>query len=284
MAGSGGSVAHEHEAVLELIAAGVRGLILYPALRPSDAPDFLCSEALGVPVVLIDVCRPEQGHTQVVFDNKRACTQMTRWLLGQGHRHIALIGEDAGLGHPTLDAREDGYREALGEQGMTVDEGLLWRIPLQALGERLPVQPRDLAPLLEPVVESLLGLREPPSAVIACDDIMAIELIELLSGRGVRVPEAVTVVGFDNRVASRHYRPAFPTTQPDFETMGEVACEALLDDLQADLQSRAVAVRRYILPAPLLVRQDRVRPPVPTSSSVRSASRAQELFQEKCLV
>ena len=250
MAGSGSDVEQEEAAVREMIAAGASGLILYPALRRDQTPDYLQDADLGVPLVLIDMCCPEQGHMQVVFDNKRAGYQMTQRLLAQGHRRIALIQEDLELYHPPLEARLKGFGNALRDAGLSLDDALIRTVNLQALDTSLPIRPVDLAAMLEPVIDGLLALPEPPSAVIACDDIMAIELIELLKRRGVRVPEEMAVTGFDNRADARHFQPAFPTTQPDFELMGEVACEALLERLDTGVSP----MQNYLLPAPLLIR------------------------------
>src|SRR5262249_33073502 len=89
---AGNSVARERTAALELIASGARGLILYPVPRVGEeaAGDYLFQEDLGVPIVLIDTCVPEQPYAQVIFDNRRAGYAMMKWLLGHGHRRIGI--------------------------------------------------------------------------------------------------------------------------------------------------------------------------------------------------
>ena len=239
MAGSGDSVARERAAALEMIAAGARGLILYPTLRQGKLRerDYLRTEELGVPLVLLDTCTRDQGHTQIIFDNKRAGAQITQWLLEQGRRRIGLILYSEDAHHPGLESRYQGYLGALQEYGLAVSPHLVRR-----------VKPDQIEAHLEPILDEWLALPEPPDAIIACSDGLAMGLIERLSGRGVRVPEDVCVAGFDNSAASRWFKPAFIKTDPDFENLGVVACETLLDGLAAG----GLPPQVYVLPVPLL--------------------------------
>ena len=241
MAGSGDSVAHERTAAREMIAAGAKGLILYPTLRQGHLQerDYLRTEDLGVPLVLLDTCTREQGHTQIIFDNKRAGAQLTHWLLGQGRRRIGLVFYEEKAHHPGLEARYQGYLGAMREHGLPVAPDLIRRVKTDHIETRL-----------EPILDEWLSRPELPDAIIACSDIVAMDLIELLSARGVRVPETVYVAGFDNSLAARWFQPAFTTTDPDFDNLGETACETLLDGIEAGGLSPQV----YVLPVPLLIR------------------------------
>lgn len=242
MGSAGNHIARERTAALELIASGARGLIVYPAPRRDYefASDYLRCEDLGVPLVLVDTCTPEQGHTQIIFDNRRAGYAMTCWLIGKGHRRIGLLSYTEHLRHPPLAARLRGYLDALQDQAITVDPALIRRF-----------EPNKQAEELETIAEEWLQMPDPPTAIIAPDDMVALELIELLHVRGVRVPDDIRVTGFDNREAARRFRPAFATTNPDFERMGEIACDLLLDGIEAG----ALIPRSHILDVPLLVRR-----------------------------
>ena len=270
MASARSDVANERVAVREMVAAGASGLIIYPTVRNGVPPerDYLRHEDLGVPVVLVDTCTPEQGHTQVIFDNRRAGRQMTEWLIKRGHRRIGLIFIDEEVHHPSLEARLRGYREALRDHGLSGDDAVVQRLPMDGTQARLGL-----------ALDTLLALPQPPTALIALDDHMAMEVIETLAHRGIHVPDQMYVAGFDNAVAARRYQPAFATTQPDFEAMGEVACEMLLDGIE----SGSLPTQTYILPVPLLIRSQAHRhlprtdsrltlnganPPTPASADV----------------
>jgi GntR family transcriptional regulator of arabinose operon len=257
MGSAGNNVARERAAALELIASGARGLVIYPVSRRDHevADDYLRREEFGVPIVLIDTCAPEQGHAQVIFDNRRAGYAMTSWLIGRGHRRIGLLSYPEYLRHSPLAARLKGYQDALLDCGIAPDPALARRFDPDREEEELAF-----------ILEEWLRLPEPPTAIIATEDTAALELIEQLQMRGVRVPEEVRVVGFDNREASRRFRPAFTTTNPDFERMGEVACEIVLEGVEAG----EIAPRTHILDVPLLVRRS---PEVPAAQPREMAAR-----------
>lgn len=242
MASSGESVEHERAAAREMIEGGVRGLVIYPALRQGEVheEDYLKFEDLGVPVVLVDTCSREQGHAQVIFDNKRAGYQVTRWLLEQDRQRIGLIFYTEEAHHAGVEARYQGYLAALRENEVQAHAALVRRL-----------NPADLPNNVDVILDDWLDGGSAPNAIIAIDDLLAMEVIERLSDRGVHVPSDICVVGFDNHVAARRFHPAFTTTNPDFENLGEVACETLLDGIEAG----ALAAQTYILPVPLAVRK-----------------------------
>jgi LacI family transcriptional regulator len=80
---------------------------------------------------------------------------------------------------------------------------------------------------------------------------MALELIALLMARGVHVPDGVRVVGFDNRAAASYFDPPIPTSAPDFERMGDVACGLLIEAIETG----SAAPRTVLLDVPLLIRK-----------------------------
>lgn len=233
------SLVHEREAVGDFLAMGARGVILYPFARARSelAEDYLCTERFEAPLVLLDTCRPDHGHTQVVFDNRRAGYAMMSHLLARGHRRIAVVLWSEHFVHPALEERLQGFQAALRKAGLALDPSLVYRF--QPLGDETSISE---------TVDRILALREPPTAIIAADDIAALEIVDLLQGRGVRVPDEIRVAGFDNRVAARRFRPALTTTSPDFEHMGELAAELLIDQIE----SGSALHRTYVLDVPLV--------------------------------
>lgn len=242
-------VERERRAVEDLISTGVRGLVVYPVPRTQAElrSDYLTGGDLPVPIVLIDTPIPAQGHTQVVFDNRRVGYAMTMWLIGRGCRRIAMLGCGENVFHASLMDRQVGYRSALRDSGIAYDPELVCGVDM-----------RNQTPDVAAALEHWFALHEPPTAIVGADDVTALEAIDLLSSAGVRVPEDVRVVGFDNRDEARRHHPVFPTTSPDFERMGELACDLLLDAIQGD----AGPDRTYVLDVPLLTRRgaDRAAP------------------------
>lgn len=239
---AGQNTLRERATAQELIAAGAQGLIVYPVPRTADEAqdDYLVADDPGIPVVLIDTCWEQQGHTQVVFDNYRAGYDMTAMLVSRGHKRIAFLLYLEAIHHSTLAARLHGYRDAIRDRGLPVDERLIGRYSPYASTMWPP----------ESVTE-WLALDSPPTAILAPEDTAAIDLIEHLLTKGIRVPEDIRIVGFDNREAARRFQPAFTTTNPDFERMGELACEQLLRGVEGE----PMAERTYVLDVPILPRR-----------------------------
>jgi GntR family transcriptional regulator of arabinose operon len=227
---AGQSVESERAALEEMIAAGARGVIISPVTRMRAAAhdDYLLGENLPVPVILIDTGRPEHPHPQLRFDNRQVTYEITQRLLTAGLRRIALLTNREGWLHATLGARRQGYLDAHGDLGLSPDGDLI-RQAYPLATER----PHDEIPDdLEAILRDWWRRSEPPQAIIAPEDRCAMEVIDRLCGSGIPVPEAVHVVGFDCLDAARRFRPAFPTTGPDFSRMGELACETLIRCLE----------------------------------------------------
>src|SRR4029453_2514526 len=140
------------------------------------------------------------GHFPLVAAaNMAGAIEATEPLLGLGHRRIGLI-----KGIPGFVATEDrtsGYRAALSGPGVRPDP------PLEVFGEFRTVQGRTAA-------AQLLDLPEPPTAIFACNDEMAVAVLQEARARGLRVPEDLSVVGFDDTTVSQIAIPAINTLSP----------------------------------------------------------------------
>jgi DNA-binding LacI/PurR family transcriptional regulator len=106
----------------------------------------------------------------------------------------------------------------------------------------------------EEVVHRLLQLSPRPDALIAWEDQTAMLVIRALQKVGVAVPQQIRVVGFDDLEASRFFQPTFPTSQPDFARLGEIA----VDVLDEWLSGRQSVPRTYILSVPVHWREPRI--------------------------
>lgn len=199
----------------------------------------------SVPVVFINEKpellprRPRVGL--VAFDDEAAARTLTQHLIGLGHRRIGY----AGISRVSLSSidRRRGYEGALRDAGIAVEP-------------RLAVTPsrREAAEAGAEAVELLLPAG--PTAVVFYNDLMAIGGVRALLDRGVRVPEQVSVAGFDDLEVSALITPPLTTmAQPRFE-MGRIATEQLLGMLTSDAEGERIdtactlVVRRSTAPPP----------------------------------
>jgi|YNPMSStandDraft_1061717.scaffolds.fasta_scaffold24890_3 GntR family transcriptional regulator of arabinose operon len=251
MASSEDDIRHEEELVEQHLQAGAQGVILYPVTRWQHqlAQDYLKHRWHEVPIVLFDIGYEEWGRPLVVFDNYRLGYEMTQALLAYGHRNIAFLLLRADCLHRSIHDRREGWQAALQDAGIPIPPAYLNWISLS----REAHQPNGLADA-EEIAHRLLQLSPRPDALIAWDDQTAMSLIRALQKMGVAVPEQIRVVGFDDLEASRFFQPAFPTSQPDFARLGEIA----VDVLEEWLSGRQSLPRTYILSVLVHWREPRV--------------------------
>lgn len=190
----------------------------------------------GVPVVAIDPHTGPADMPTVDSDNLAGAVLAVEHLLALGHRRIGHLG-----GRPDLESsrlRELGYRQALQAAGVPFDPALV----------RVGGYASDTA--TGPARE-LLSLPERPTALFAANDTSALAAVEVALDLGLRVPEDVSVVGFDNVPESALSRPPLTTVAQPMQRMGREAVELLLHLLDGSGEERTTHVR---LPTELVAR------------------------------
>ena len=203
--------------------------------RLSDAALRSC--ARGLPVVVTGRNLEAPGLFSLNFDNVGGARLATEHLIGLGHRRIAFIAGDSA--HPDAVERERGYRDALGAAGIAFVASLV-----------VPGQFNEESGRL--AMEHLLDSRQPFTAVFAANDQMAFGAALALYRRGLRVPDDVSLVGFDDLAESVYSIPPLSTVhQPGYE-LGRLAAGAML-------QLLAGARPTIELPAPRLVVRESTR-------------------------
>ncbi len=211
-------VSSSHADASELVAAlrTVRGRIdgLIVMAPDIDARSAIRATAAALPLVLIAPESGFEGHDTIAIANQKGAHSVVRHLTRLGHQRIATI---AG---PTrnADARQRlaGYRAALREAG--ADHASALELPGD-FTERSGYE----------AVARLLKVHPRPTAVFAANDYMAIGVMGALSDAGVRVPEDIAVVGFDDIPMARYLNPALTTVHVDAYRLGERAVERLLE-------------------------------------------------------
>ncbi|MEU5344595.1 MULTISPECIES: LacI family DNA-binding transcriptional regulator [unclassified Streptomyces] len=198
---------------------------------------------LGVPLVVIDPAgSPALDVPTVGATNWAGGMAATEHLLRLGHRRIGFVA-----GPPRLlcsRARLDGYRAALDRAGIPVDRSLI--VPGDFYQESGFTG-----------CNALLDLAEPPTALFAASDQMAMGAVEALRRRGLRVPEDMSVVGFDDLPEVRWSAPPLTTVRQPLAEMGKLAVRTVLkltrgeelDSPRVELATELV-VRSSTAPAP----------------------------------
>jgi LacI family transcriptional regulator len=193
------------------------------------------SFSTAAPVVTIDPNNECPECLTVIGTNHAGAMAAMEHLISLGHRRIGFIG-----GRPDLQSaqrRLQGYQDALRQANIPVDQDLI------ATGDFTTETGRLCA-------RNLLSLSDPPTAIFAANDQSAMGTIEATCEMGLRVPEDLSVIGFDNIPEAAYYDPALTTIDQFIEEMGRVATGKLIDLIQGQpLESDL-----YKVPTQLVVR------------------------------
>ncbi|HEX6524536.1 MAG TPA: LacI family DNA-binding transcriptional regulator [Streptosporangiaceae bacterium] len=201
----------------------------------------------AIPVVVIDAANaPPAGLPGVGATNWAGGLAATEHLLGLGHRRIAAITGPADL--LCSRARVGGYRSALDRAGIGFDPALLRYGDFHYAGGYLRAA-------------ELLDLPEPPTAIFAGCDEQAFGVLEAARTRGLRVPQDLSLVGFDGLPVTGWSSPPITTVRQPLAEMGSVAAQMLADLIGGN----APAPGRVELPTELIVRESTA----PPASTVR---------------
>jgi LacI family transcriptional regulator len=209
----------------------------------------------GLPLVMIDDQEEPGSIPWVGIDNYTGAYEATRYLLQLGHRRIAHISGPQHYYCAT--ERFQGYCQALRDAGLTPDPELVPQGSFEPVGGRACAQ-------------QLFALKREqwPDAIFAANDQMAYGVLEVAEQRGIRVPDEISVIGFDDNLLSSHVRPALTTVHQPFFDMGRIATKMLLSMIDPDHHTRPT--QKNVPAYEAIGTATRVQ--LPTSLAVRTSS------------
>lgn len=231
--------AEQAEAARRFATTQVEGVILPPPLSES-VPILSELAAAEMPVVTVAMGRLYENALNIRIDDFAAAAEMTNYLLGLGHRRIALI-----KGFPTHIAsieRERGFKAALEAAGLDPAEAPIvqgyftFRSGLAA-------------------AEQLLDRPDPPTAIFASNDDMAAAAVSVAHRRGLHVPDDISIVGFDDTAPATTVWPELTTVRQPVSAMAEAALNLLLSDLRSRRSGTATGPAELVLEHELIIRE-----------------------------
>lgn len=217
----------EKKAVETFISRRVDAILFTTALNPENVQ--LAIEA-GIPVVQVEKPRIERVDT-VIVDNYTGAQKAVQHLIDLGHRHIAYIGFDPSK-EPSLAGYTDrerfaAYSDTLLANGIPVEEKLIGFGEIYSAVDTVSVgNGREIA-------HHLLTLAEPPTAIFLSSDNAAAGAMQAIYELGLKVPDDVSVIGFDDTYASYLSPPLTAVKMPMIE-LGETAVKIALERINMD--------------------------------------------------
>jgi LacI family transcriptional regulator len=213
----------------------VDGIILVPACCQSKTVEFL--QSLDIPVVLLDRRIPDVQIDTVRCDSIAGAYELVRILIGLGHRRITMISGQRGVS--TAEDRVIGYHRAMTEAGLEENEQVYFGSFTQDSGYEL--------------AQKALASPNPPTAFLGANNFITIGIMKALRNSKLRVPEDISLVGFDDLPLPLFIDEPFLTVavQPAYE-MGKKVAELLLNRLVGKVSEECQEV---ILPIEIIQRK-----------------------------
>jgi DNA-binding LacI/PurR family transcriptional regulator len=208
------TVAHRHD---QNLLSQYSELLLQRGVEGFITVDTTVLEAPSLPMVAVAGHQKVKGVTNVVLDHVQAARLALNHLAGLGHKRIAFM-----RGNPLSSDSTDRWRaicEVAQKIGVTIDPELTVQIDID-----------DPTPQLGyPFAKQLLARNKPFTALFAYNDISAMGAIRALQEQGLRVPQNVSVMGFDDIPGAAFNTPTLTTVRQPLARMGQVAAQTLLE-------------------------------------------------------
>ena len=190
-----------------------------------------------IPMVLLDYYIPTEDIPAVLIDNTDGILKACKYLSSLGHRRVAYLSGDSV--ETSGQERLYGYQKAQEIFGFEADPALLIRDCRSRIDEGFRA------------MSTILQAGNPPSAVLAYNDLIAVGAMDAIKQSGLSIPEDISVVGFDDIGFAAEVNPSLTTVRVPKRTMGILAVRLLLQILAGEQDS----VQKTLIPADLVVRE-----------------------------
>lgn len=219
----------------------IDGLMVSLAYDTKDTEHFEALLKKNIPIIFFDRIIEHPGCTSVVIDNHQAGYDATRHLLDQGCKRIVHLS--GSLNRNVYADRLAGYKQALQEKGIVYNPELVISNNLSDMGG-------------EEAAHQILQMHKRPDGIFAANDTSAVACMRELKLAGIKIPNDIAVVGFNNDPISKVIEPNLTTVNYPGQEMGEVAAATLLNKLN---KSNSANLNTIVLRHELIIRQSSLK-------------------------
>lgn len=210
--------------------SGLKGfLILATEMGREDVK--LLQQELKIPFVLIDAYFPGLKVDSILMDNTSGIVQIMEYAAACGHRELGFIRSS--ISSPNFEARFHSYEMLMEQYGFQYDPEYVYELP-----PLVDQACREMTHLLETGIKL-------PTLLIAANDILAFGVLNALKQGGKRVPEDVSIVGFDDMPTSQFLEPPLTSVQLNHQVIGQLAVKRLMERIEKP-KSHGVAVQNFV--------------------------------------
>lgn len=231
-------VEKERVYIENLVKRKVDGIVLISSLLENEDVHGIIAQ--GIPVVLIGENKDIHGAPIVSINCQEAAYKAVSHLIENGSTEIAAV---YGI-TPELENKSKiaGYKQALEDNGLTQRKHYILGVDNNSEGGYI-------------AAKKLMELKKPPKAIFASSDIIAFGVMDALKENDIRIPEDVSVVGFDDIIMAHFVDPKLTTIEKPLHKMGVMGARLLFDIMDASEEERKELTREIILESKLKIRK-----------------------------
>lgn len=220
----------------------VDGVIASLALDTKDLSHFQQFEDKGIPVIFFDRVEENEINTNVIINNYKSGFDATKHLIEQGCKKIVLV--TATLSRNVYAQRYKGYIDALAKNNITFDKKL---VLIKDLSEQCGVE----------AANEIMKMKPMPDGAFITNDFSAAVCMQTLKAKGIRIPEDIAIVGFNNDAIAKIVAPQLTTIDYPGIDMGEIAARNLINHLKGI--SNIKKTKTIIVHSKLIIRQSSLK-------------------------
>ena len=235
IAHSSESVKKESANALNLFHKRVDGLIASLSLETKNLDHFQPYIDKGIPVIFFDRVEENSENAKVIIDNYKSGYQATQHLAEQGCKRIVIV--TANLNRNVYAQRFKGYKDALHDNGIKFDDKL---VLIKDLSEKCGIE----------AAQQIMKMKPMPDAAFITNDFSAAVCMQTLKEHGIRIPEDIAILGFNNDAISKIVEPKLTTINYPGIDIGEIAARNLLAHLKGEMnitQTNTILVRSELI-------------------------------------
>ena len=213
------SIYYEKKNVETMLANRVDGLLVALSKETIDVNHFKKILNTDTPIVFFDRVNEELNTSRVIIDDYEASFNAVEHLIEEGCKRVAHIAGPPNLNNSRK--RLEGYKDAIRKHGLSLDKKLIIFSSYQSDD-------------VEAYTNQLLSLENPPDGIFAINDPSAVEMIHYIKRRGLRIPQDIAVVGFNNEAIGKFIDPPLSSVENPAVQLGKSAARLLFEHIEQE--------------------------------------------------
>lgn len=225
-----------------LLNAQVDGILMSISNAKTKHKIFDSIAQKNVSLIFFDRKKDIPNVSSVTIDDFNGAYEATKHLIQQGYKRIAHLSNDRSL--EIFKNRYLGYRQALIDHGLEIDESLIIETFSKVIEGRK-------------TTKHLLNLPNPPDAIFSSSDFSALGAIQEIKEHGLRIPEDISVIGFSNEPFTRFMELSITSVDQSPIEMGRIAAKVFLEEVDSDRKTKKT--QQIVLKPELIIRKSSLR-------------------------